>query len=71
MLTPNRQEALELGGITQHHYDEKYPLDEVCSKIYDLYKPEILVITLGSEGMAVCMGGKVQTHLPTEAQEVF
>ena len=71
LLTPNRQEALELGGITQHHYDEKYPLDEVCSRIYELYKPEILVITLGSEGMAVCMGGKVQTHLPTEAQEVF
>jgi rfaE bifunctional protein kinase chain/domain len=71
LLTPNRQEALELGGITQHHYDDKYPLEEVCSRISDIYKPEILVITLGSEGMAICVGGKVQTRLPTEAQEVF
>jgi rfaE bifunctional protein kinase chain/domain len=70
LLTPNRQEALELAGLNINH-DEKYPLEEVCSQIYKMYAPHLLVITLGAEGMAICKGGKVETHLLTEAREVF
>ena len=70
LLTPNRQEALELAGLKINH-DEKYPLEDVCSQIYKMYAPHLLVITLGAEGMAICKNGKVETHLPTEAQEVF
>jgi rfaE bifunctional protein kinase chain/domain len=70
LLTPNRQEALELAGLNINH-DEKYPLEEVCSQIYKIYAPHLLVITLGAEGMAICKDGKVETHLPTEAREVF
>jgi len=70
LLTPNRQEALELAGLNINH-DEKYPLEEICSQIYKLYAPHLLVITLGAEGMAICKDGKVETHLPTEAREVF
>jgi len=71
LLTPNRQEALELAGYSLLHPDEKYPLDEICAKIYQSYAPKLLVITLGAEGMAICKDGKVQTLLPTEAREVF
>ena len=71
LLTPNRQEALELAGISQLHHDDKYPLEAVSSSIYKKYAPHLLVITLGAEGMAICKDGKVEKHLPTEAQEVF
>jgi rfaE bifunctional protein kinase chain/domain len=70
LLTPNRQEALELAGLNINH-DEKYPLEEVCSQIHKIYAPQLLVITLGAEGMAICKDGKVETLLPTEAREVF
>jgi D-beta-D-heptose 7-phosphate kinase/D-beta-D-heptose 1-phosphate adenosyltransferase len=70
LLTPNRQEALELAGLNVNH-DEKYPLEEICSQIYKIYEPQLLVITLGAEGMAICKDGKVETLLPTEAREVF
>jgi rfaE bifunctional protein kinase chain/domain len=71
LLTPNRQEALELAGISQVHHNDKYPLAAVCSSIYKKYAPHLLVITLGAEGMAICKEGKVEKNLPTEAQEVF
>ena len=70
LITPNKQEALELAGLSVHHYD-KYPLDEVCRAIFELYSPKLLVITLGADGMAICKNGKVETHLTTEAREVF
>jgi len=71
LITPNRNEALEMAGLPQPQYDEKYPLEEVCRRIYAQYNPKLLVITLGAEGMAICQEGKVVKHLPTEAQEVF
>jgi D-beta-D-heptose 7-phosphate kinase/D-beta-D-heptose 1-phosphate adenosyltransferase len=48
-----------------------FDLDEVCLKISESYAPEILVITLGAEGMAICKEGKVEKILPTQAKEVF
>ncbi|MEO8614625.1 MAG: bifunctional ADP-heptose synthase [Luteolibacter sp.] len=71
LLTPNRAEALELAGITGIHPDEPYPLDLVCRRIHEIYTPELLVITLGAEGMAVCQNGCVQELIPTHAREVF
>lgn len=71
LLTPNRAEALELAGITGVHPDEEYPLDLICRKIHEIYAPELLVITLGAEGMAVCRDGCVQERIPTQAREVF
>jgi rfaE bifunctional protein kinase chain/domain len=71
LLTPNRNEALELAGITGIHPDEAYPLDLVCRGIHETYAPDLLVITLGAEGMAVCQNGCVQERIPTHAREVF
>jgi len=70
LLTPNRNESLELAGIKLGLH-EKYPAQEVCAKIWDRYKPENLVITLGAEGMLLSKGGKVGKIMPTEAREVY
>jgi len=71
LLTPNRSEALELAGLPEPHPDEAYPLEEVCRRIFAAYDPQLLVITLGADGMAICRTGQVMERLPTEAREVF
>ncbi|MEO7312943.1 MAG: PfkB family carbohydrate kinase [Chitinophagaceae bacterium] len=71
LLTPNRAEALELAGMSTLQPEENYPLHEICARIHEIYKPDLLVITLGVEGMAICNNGKVVEHLPTAAQQVF
>lgn len=70
LLTPNRQESLQLAGINLHP-GESYPAELVCQKIYELYTPKYLVITLGADGMFLCESGKIQKQLPTYAREVY
>lgn len=70
LITPNRSESLELAGINiQPH--ESFPAEEVCEKIYRIYKPKNLVVTLGDEGMLLSRNGKIDLHIPTNATEVF
>lgn len=71
LLTPNRSEALELAGMKPFHPNEDYPLEEVCRRINHRFKPQILIVTLGAEGMAISTKGKVTARFATEAHEVF
>ncbi len=70
LLTPNKKESFELCGLSAEDY-ESYPAEEICSLIWEKYKPRNLVITLGSEGMLISKEGKVLKIIPTYAQEVF
>jgi rfaE bifunctional protein kinase chain/domain len=71
LITPNRHEALELAGLAEPRIGELYPLEQVCRIVHDLHSPELLVITLGADGMAICREGKVEQILPTSARQVF
>lgn len=71
LLTPNRSEAIQLAGFSDLSFQKKIPIEEICHRIYDLYAPKLLVITLGADGMAICRDGKLIEVLPTEAREVF
>lgn len=71
LLTPNRDEALALAGIAEPHLGERFPIELVCQQINQLYKPKLLVVTLGSEGMVISQHGEVLAHLPTEAKQAF
>ena len=70
LITPNRNEALEMAGIHLGHHDV-FPEDEVCSAIRDNYRTKNLVVTLGGDGMLLSQQGKANTRIPTLAQEVF
>lgn len=70
VITPNRAEALELAGLTESG-SEVISLEEIVAKIHEIYAPELLIITLGAGGMAVCRGGRIEHRMPTEAREVF
>lgn len=71
LMTPNRHEALELAGIPEPSLGEDYPLEAVCQNIDAKHSPELLVVTLGADGMVVSKEGKVIEVLPTSAREVF
>jgi D-beta-D-heptose 7-phosphate kinase/D-beta-D-heptose 1-phosphate adenosyltransferase len=71
LITPNRHEALELAGLAEPRIGEPYPLDQVCRHIHQRHSPELLIITLGADGMAICRHGKVEQTLPTRARQVF
>jgi len=69
VMTPNRAEALELAGLTDHG-GEPPALEEIARRIHTAHKPALLVITLGADGMAICRDGQVE-RMPTCAREVF
>lgn len=71
LLTPNRSEALELAGMQNLQPGTEYPLEEICKRIYKMYKPQLLIVTMGAGGMAISRSGRVIKRLPTEAREVF
>lgn len=71
LLTPNRHEALELAGLPEPDHGQPYPLDDVCARIHDHHAPDVLIVTLGADGMAISREGKVEDVLPTRAREVF
>ena len=71
LLTPNRSEALQLAGLPEPHPGEPYPLEAACQAIHDRHAPDILILTLGADGMAVSRVGRIEAVLPTQAREVF
>lgn len=70
LLTPNRLEALQLAGIDQEPH-QPFPAAEACARIYELYRPKHLVITLSEDGMLLSHNGKAGRIIPTTAREVF
>jgi D-beta-D-heptose 7-phosphate kinase/D-beta-D-heptose 1-phosphate adenosyltransferase len=70
LLTPNRKEALALAQIT-HERHEAFPAEAVCRAIFERYRPQLLVITLGEAGMLLSREGKLCARVPALAREVY
>jgi D-beta-D-heptose 7-phosphate kinase/D-beta-D-heptose 1-phosphate adenosyltransferase len=70
LLTPNRQEAMEMSGRSRLSRD-LLPQEEIVRMIFEKFDPGLLTITLGADGMLLAMKGKVQKIMPTAAREVF
>lgn len=71
LMTPNKAEALELAGISPEDCHGGFPVDEVCRRIFEQYRPKYLVITLSAEGMLLSENGCPGKIIPTYAREVF
>ncbi len=71
LITPNRAEALLLARLAGVGAGDEFPAGKVCRRIHALHAPDILVVTLGPEGMLICRDGKVERHVPTAARAVF
>jgi D-beta-D-heptose 7-phosphate kinase/D-beta-D-heptose 1-phosphate adenosyltransferase len=75
LITPNRKEAFEMAGRldTGRTSDPRSDrgLREMANCLLDRLRPALLLITLGDQGMLLCVRGRDPYHIPTMAQEVF
>ena len=75
MASPNRQEAFTLAGIPDAHRPDDpladEPLNRAAGILYDRWKPDWLLVTLGSQGTLLVEDGEATAHVPTRAREVF
>jgi len=75
LATPNRKEAFNGAGIAESR-PAAHPLeDSTLLKVGDIllekWRPELLAITLGAQGMLLLEKGKSPLVVPTRAREVF
>lgn len=71
LITPNRNEAIELADIGNEISGNDFPAEEICRRIWEKHHPQMLVITLGADGMLLSREGKIEKLIPTYAREVF
>ncbi len=71
LITPNRNEAIELAEIGNEISGNEFPAEEICRRIWEKHHPKLLVVTLGADGMLLSREGKVEKLIPTYAREVF
>lgn len=68
-LTPNRKEAALAAGVP---ITDETSLHRAAQRILNRLKPEVLLITLGEDGMALFFkDGRKPVKIPTIAREVF
>ena len=75
LITPNRQEVFELGGISddtrQANPLKDKNLMSAVEAVFSAHTPALLLVTLGEQGMLLCRQGAKPMVIPTVAQEVF
>jgi D-beta-D-heptose 7-phosphate kinase/D-beta-D-heptose 1-phosphate adenosyltransferase len=75
LATPNRKEAFSGAGVPESRPAANPLEDKSLLKVGEIllqkWKPELLMITLGAQGMLLLERGKDPYHVPTRAREVF
>lgn len=75
IATPNRKEAFALAGMPETEPAQNTLGDRallrVSNVLLEKWKPNLLVITLGAQGMLVAPRGHPPFHVATVAREVF
>jgi rfaE bifunctional protein kinase chain/domain len=75
MATPNCKEAHVCAGLpARSHVSEPLKdkvLREAAKRLMDKWRPQSLVVTLGSQGMYLVTPGERPLQIPTRAREVF
>jgi D-glycero-beta-D-manno-heptose-7-phosphate kinase len=66
-IKPNRHEAFQAAGVPE----DAEELDAVGQKLFGLWDTEMVLITLGDQGMALFQRNAPAYHAPPRAKEVF
>jgi D-glycero-beta-D-manno-heptose-7-phosphate kinase len=69
VMKPNRSEAFHAAGMIDD--SKNGSLEEVGRRLLDKWQTELLLITLGDEGMMLFQRDKKPHYVPTRAQQVF
>lgn len=68
VITPNRNEAGKAVGFS---LETEKDIVKAGEKLIRMTRSDVVLITLGEEGMMVCQKGKSPKKIPTVAQDVF
>ncbi len=68
IVTPNINEASEGSGIK---IKDESTLNKASKKLFNMVKPEYVLITRGAEGMSLFYPNNTQYHLKARAQKVY
>ena len=75
VIKPNRLEAFHALGQAAGHHDgaehDRTVLHEVGERLLDQWHAQMLLLTLGEEGMMLFERGQRPYHTPTRAREIF
>jgi D-beta-D-heptose 7-phosphate kinase/D-beta-D-heptose 1-phosphate adenosyltransferase len=75
VVKPNRSEAFQAAGLSEAALASPASLesavDEVSRRLFKLWDTEMLLVTLGEQGMALLERDDAPFFLPTRAREVF
>jgi len=72
IVKPNRSEAFHAAGIPLQESDgDDRVLKEVGAILLQKWQAELVLITLGEEGMMLFQRGQKPHHVPTKARQVF
>ncbi len=72
VVKPNRSEAFHAAGIPLQESDaDDNVLKEVGATLLQKWQTELVLITLGEEGMMLFQHGQKPHHVPTKARQVF
>lgn len=75
VIKPNRIEAFSAAGMRLTSPvdppEADAPLFEAVQRLWRLWHPQNLLVTLGEQGMLLFEGEGAPLHIPTRAQEVF
>ena len=72
VVKPNRSEAFHAAGIPLQESDaDAKVLKEVGATLLQKWHAELVLITLGEEGMMLFQRGQKPHHVPTKARQVF
>jgi D-beta-D-heptose 7-phosphate kinase/D-beta-D-heptose 1-phosphate adenosyltransferase len=72
VVKPNRSEAFYAAGIPLRESDaDDNVLKEVGAALLQKWQTELVLITLGEEGMMLFQRGQKPHHVPTKARQVF
>ena len=72
VIKPNRSEAFHAAGIPLREFDaDDEVLKEVGASLLQKWETELLLITLGEDGMMLFQHGEKPHHVPTKARQVF
>lgn len=75
VMKPNRSEAFALAGMADDgamiDVKDNLLIRKVAEKLLDIWEPELLLLSLASQGMALFRRGGDVEVIPTRAREVF
>jgi rfaE bifunctional protein kinase chain/domain len=72
VVKPNRSEAFHAAGIPLQESDaDDKVLKEVGTTLLQKWQAELVLITLGEDGMMLFQRGRKPHHVPTKARQVF